>query len=116
VAARGVAVRRHEGIEEHDRADRIAHLLGDARDDHAAIGVADQHDVVEVLPFDHVDDVGNVGREIDLAADQVRALAEPGHRGREHLVPFLRRQHQPPCQAPCTSTKVFPPVCACAVV
>src|SRR5262245_35158333 len=27
-----------------------------------------------------------------------------------------RRQHQPPCQAPCTSTKVFTAPCACAVV
>ena len=26
-----------------------------------------------------------------------------------------RRQHQPPCQAPCTSTKVLALVCACAV-
>src|SRR5262245_24419694 len=38
------------------------------------------------------------------------------------LCPFFsrrsdtRRQHQPPCQAPCTSTKVLPLVCACAAV
>ena len=42
--------------------------------------------------------------------------------GANTLCPFFssrsetRRQHQPPCHAPCTSTKVFPPVGACAVV
>ena len=38
------------------------------------------------------------------------------------LCPFFsrrsdtRRRQPPPCQAPCTSTKVLPVVCACAVV
>jgi hypothetical protein len=46
----------------------------------------DQDHVVQVLPFDHVDDVGDVGVERDLPAHQVHALAEPGQRRREHLV------------------------------
>ena len=70
LAARGQAchalpVLRHERIEEHETADRLGHLLGDAGNDGTAIGVADQHDVVEALPLDHVDDVGDVSGEID---------------------------------------------------
>ena len=75
-----------------NRADVLVHLLGDARDDDAAIGVADQHDVLEPLPFDHVDDVGHVGGEIDLGIEQVRALAQPGHGRREHLVAALLQE------------------------
>src|SRR5438876_385751 len=71
-----------------------------AGDDGAAIGMADQHDVLEALPFDHVDDVGDVGREIDLGIDQVTALAEPGHRRREYLVAFLLEQVGDPPPAP----------------
>src|SRR6476619_7924866 len=42
--------------------------------------------------------------------------------GANTLCPFFsrrsdtRRQHQPPCHAPCTRTKVFALVCACAFV
>jgi hypothetical protein len=55
-----LAVLRHEGIEEHETADRLGHLLGDAGNDGTAIGVADQHDIAEALPLDHVHDVGDV--------------------------------------------------------
>src|SRR5262249_61144817 len=83
--------------------------------------MADEHDVVEALPLDDVDDISDVGRKVHLAVDEVRTLAQPRHRRREHLCPLFcrrsatRRQHQPPCQAPCTSTKVLgAPVCAAA--
>ena len=56
----------HEGVEEHDRGDRRLRLLGHAGHNHAAIGVADQHNAAETLPLDHVDDVGDVSCEIHV--------------------------------------------------
>jgi hypothetical protein len=84
-----IAAFRHEGVEEDDRADGVAHRFGHARNDNAAVGMADKHDVVEVFPLDDVDGVGHVGGEIDLTVDEVRALAQARHRRREHLVPAL---------------------------
>jgi hypothetical protein len=51
--------------------------------------VHDQADVPEVLPFEHVDEIGDVGVEIDILAQEVRAFADAGERRREHLVPLL---------------------------
>src|SRR5262249_49125419 len=96
-----VAVLWHEGVEEHDRADSFAHLFGHARNDEAAIGMADEHDAVEAFPLDDVDDISDVGRKVHLAVDEVRALAQTRHRRREHLVPALLQKigHAPPAPA-----------------
>jgi hypothetical protein len=51
--------------------------------------VHDQADVLEVLPFEHVDEVGDVGVEIDVLAHEVRALADASERRREDLVALL---------------------------
>jgi len=37
-----------------------------------------QANVVEILPFDNVDDVGDMGVEIYVLVQQMRTLAEPG--------------------------------------
>ncbi len=81
---RPLAVVRQERVEEHKGGDAIEDLLGRAGDRPAAVRMADEADVAQVFVFDHVDDVGDVGVEIDRAARQVRALAEPGERRREH--------------------------------
>jgi hypothetical protein len=73
----------------------------------------DQTNVVEILPFDDIDDVGDVGVEIDILAQEMRTLAEPGQGGGKYLVTLLfqksdtRRQYQPPTKVPWTSTNVF---------
>src|SRR5687767_12951909 len=59
-SARALPLSRNESVHEHDRCKRVARLLGHAGNDDAAIGVADQHDVLEPFPLDHVDDVGDV--------------------------------------------------------
>src|SRR5665213_2762091 len=46
----------HEGVEIDQRLDAVRHAVGDAGDDHAAIGMADQDDVVQLLRFDAADD------------------------------------------------------------
>src|SRR5262249_9619791 len=64
--------------------------------------MADEHDVVEALPLDDVDDISDVGGKVHLAVDEVRALAQPRHRRREHLVPALLQTvgHAPPAAVP----------------
>src|SRR5713226_7310423 len=58
----------------------------------------DQADASEFLPFDNVDDVGDVGVEDDLLAHEVRTLAEPGHGRGEHFVTLVLQEigHAPP--------------------
>jgi hypothetical protein len=46
--------------------------------------MAAQHHVAQAFPFHDVDDIGDVGLEPDVGAQQMRALAEPGERRREH--------------------------------
>jgi hypothetical protein len=84
-----VAIVRQEGVEIDDRGDRRTYLLQGARNRVAGVGVATQDDIGQPLPFDDVDDVGNVGRQLDLLVEQVRALAESGQCRREHLVAQL---------------------------
>ena len=61
----------------------------------------DEADVLQVLPFHHIDDVGDVGVEIDVLRQEVRTFAEPGEGGREHLVALLLQKirHTPPAPA-----------------
>src|SRR6516225_11316007 len=65
----------------------------------------DHQHVLEVLPFDDIDNVGDVRVEIDILAHEVRALADASQRRREHLVALLLEQvrHPPPAPAamPC---------------
>src|SRR5215471_4061415 len=82
-----LAILRHEGVEENECADRARHLLGDTRDDEAAVGMAAQDDVAEPLTRHHVDDIFDVGREADPGRQLMRALAEPGQRRRTHHMP-----------------------------
>jgi hypothetical protein len=69
----------------------------------------------QVLPFDQIRDVLDVGREIDRGRSEVAALAEAGQRRREHLMAgsAQRRDDVAPApaawNAPCTRTKVVMP-------
>src|SRR5215813_11132732 len=96
-----LAVFRLECVEPHNRGNAIEHLLDGARAGPTAIGMDDQTNVVEVFPFDHVDDVGDVSDEDDILAHEVRALADAGESWREHLVAALLRKigHAPPAPA-----------------
>jgi hypothetical protein len=77
--------------------------------------VADQHRAAQVLPFDQIRDVLDVGGEIDLGRSEVASLARPVSVGANTSWPEARndamtsRQHQPPWNAPWTRTKVVMP-------
>jgi RNA-directed DNA polymerase len=79
-------VGRHERIEPPDRGDAIADAFERAR---APIGMNHEADVLEALPFDEVDDVRDVGVQIDVFPQQMRALAKPRQRWHEYFVAFL---------------------------
>ena len=55
-----------ERIEVDEGAQPVGHAVGDAGDDAAAIGVAAEHDLVELFPTNEVDDVGDVRVEVHL--------------------------------------------------
>ena len=53
-------------------------MFSDARNDHAAIGMAHEDDLIEIFPLDLVDDVVDVGGEIDIGVEEVRTLTQTG--------------------------------------
>src|SRR4029077_18551449 len=56
--------------------DFVWHSVGDAADHHAAIGMADQNDIRQILFIDNADYVLNMRVEIDRTAEEVLALAD----------------------------------------
>ena len=62
------------------------------RHDRAPVRVPDQDDVTEVLEQHEIDDIVNVGREIDLWADEVDSLADSRQARREDLVTVGRQE------------------------
>src|SRR5204863_63307 len=60
--------------------------LRDSRDHHAAVAMADEDHVPQVLELEHRDDILHMRVQVGVGARQVRALADAGERWREHLV------------------------------
>ena len=64
-----LAVDRVGGVEVDEPADAVGGPVGDAGDHHAAVAVADEDDVAQVLEREHVDDVGDVRVEVDVGIE-----------------------------------------------
>jgi hypothetical protein len=64
----------------------LGDAIHDAGDDHAAVAVPGEHDIVEILEQDHVHHVLDVGLEVDLGAVEMHPLAEAGERDAVHGV------------------------------
>ena len=60
-----LAVHRVGGVEVDDLADPVGGAVGDTGDHHAAVAVADEDHVVQVLVEQQVHDVVDVGVEVD---------------------------------------------------
>src|SRR6185312_1550030 len=84
-----LAILRYESIQVHQRANAFRNAVRDARDDHAAIGVAAQHDILELLPPDQIEHIQRVGVQIHRGGKQVRALPDTRERRSEHFVTLL---------------------------
>ena len=96
-----LAVLRVERIEHHQRRNRLIDFFRDAGNHHAAIGMADQHDVLQFLPFDEVRDVGNVRVEIDRSgAERCERSATPVKRRREDVMALRGKKPRHALPAP----------------
>jgi len=61
-------------------------------DDEPTVRVTAQHYIRQPFPLENIDDVGGVGREIDVGVYQIRPLAKTSkRRGKDPLCPaFIR--------------------------
>ena len=71
-----LSVVRDERFAVHESRDPLAGAVGDTGDDHAAVAVPAQHDVLEALELEMADDVLDVRVEVDGRREQMCALAE----------------------------------------
>ena len=70
--------------------DAAGHAVGHAGDDHAAVTVADQDNVVQIFPQDDVDDVLNVRVEVNVGAGEIGMFTLAGER--RAIRPCCRRR------------------------
>jgi hypothetical protein len=113
-----LAALRHEGVEVDQRSDLVGQRIRHSRHHHAAIGVADQHDVRQFLVFEDIDDVGDVGVEVDARVHEMRTLAESGQGRREDLMAGLAQRLRvgPPAPAADPGAMDQNKVCHCLLL
>src|SRR5437660_12178963 len=94
-----LSVIRHKRIDVNQLRDPVPRAVGHAGCDHAAIAMADQHDVPQVFLSDDVEDVLNVRFEIDRRVGEMLALANAGLGRRDQAMPggSHQRLHLFPC-------------------
>jgi predicted ester cyclase len=92
-----VAIPRHVGVEIDHVRDALRSAVGDTSDDHPPVAPADQNDTGQILVVEHVDDILDVGVQIDLRAREVDALAVPGEgRGLDIVAGAAQVRRDPP--------------------
>src|SRR4051812_25091726 len=64
-----------------------------------------EHNVVESLVAKHAEDIRDMRREVDRAAQEMRPLALPRQRGREHRVPARTQQSRDTRIAPSSTPR-----------
>ena len=77
---------RHNGIKIDKRANALRQPAGDTRNDHTAIGMADENDILEILPFDVVDDIEHMGVGNNVGRRKMAALTKSGQRRGRHIM------------------------------
>jgi hypothetical protein len=85
-------VLRHEGVQIDDECDPVRYAIGDSGDDGPGRTVAYDHDVVQRLQRQHVDDIGDMDVKADVRASEMAAFAKSGQRRREDAVPSFRQK------------------------
>ena len=73
-----LSVRRNVSVKPYSRRNAIPNAFECARANKACIGPRHKADVLKAFPFDQVHDVGNVGVQIDVLAQQMRAIRQTG--------------------------------------
>ena len=82
----GVAVLGHEGINVDELFNTVGHAVSHASDNHATVTVSNENDVVQVFPDDVVNEIVDMGVEINVGAGQMVAFAESGQGGAADFV------------------------------
>ena len=84
--------------------DALGNPVDDSRDHHAAVTVAGENHVVQILEQDQVHHIINVGLQIDVGAVEVHALAEASKGGAVNRVAIVSGEI-----SRCSSTPTRPP-------
>ena len=100
---------RHDGIKIDKRANARRQPAGDTRNDHAAIGMADENDILEILPSDMVDNIKHMGVGNDVGRRKMAALTKTGQRRRRYIMTAATKRPlkraSAPAAMPCTMHK-----------
>ena len=86
------ALFRHDGIKIDKRAKPVRHAAGDTGDDHPAIGMTDQNDILEPLPGNMVGDVEDMRVGGHIRRGKVASLAEARQGGRGCFMATLAKR------------------------
>ena len=93
---------RRRRVEVDETSHPLGLPVGRAGDHHAAVAVADQDHVAQVLEAQHGGDVGDVPLEVDPLVQQVGPLTEPGERRGVDVVALGAQEAGHPLVAPAT--------------
>ena len=100
---------QHDRIKIDELPQAFRQAIRDAANHRTGEAVADEDDVIDLLGHYDRADIVDAGRQPRVGPQQVRALTQPRHRRREHLVAVRPqvRSHLPPTPAamPCTMDK-----------
>ncbi len=94
----GLTVLRHESVQVDEPGDALRHAVGDSRGDHPAVAVADEHETLQPLEFDDLQQVLDMGIQVDRRIGQMLPLSEAGIGRGDQAVSGGRHQrmHLPP--------------------
>jgi len=70
-----LSVRWHEGVEVDDLADQLGDTIRNTSGDHAAVAMADEDEVAQLLALDDAEHVPDVHLQIDRRIRQMLTLA-----------------------------------------
>jgi hypothetical protein len=74
-AVQGGAVGERSGVQVHQLGDKLGNPIRNACNHKASVAVPKKYDVVEILEFDEVHHVGDVGVQVDPGRGEVHPLA-----------------------------------------
>src|SRR6476646_7257381 len=94
------AIFQQEGVQIDQGRNLIGHQFRDPSDNATAIGVAAQHDAIELLPTDQVSDILDVSVKVDVGGQSMALLSQPSERRCKHLMSLLDEPLPHPCPAP----------------
>jgi hypothetical protein len=99
-------VLRDERIQIYESFDAFCYPIGHSSDDHAAVGMTSQDNLVEFFSFNAADNVSNVSFERDCLARGMGALADASECRRDRYVTpaaqLIRRVPIAPASVPCS--------------